>query len=141
MLVVRKSRIKGAGRGLFTTSKVRKGDLIIEYIGEKLTWKQCLKKYKGKLEKLAYVFAVNDNNCLDAYLYPDALASFANDANGTIGKKKYHNNSEYRIRKGKPYILATKNIPANSEIFVDYGNEYWDAIREREEEAKEKELK
>lgn len=141
MLVVRKSRIKNAGRGLFTTSRIRKGDQVVEYIGQKLTWKQCLKKYKGKLEKLTYVFAVNDDNCIDAYLYPEALASFANDANGTVGKKKYHNNCEYRVRKHRPYIIATKNIPPNTEILVDYGDEYWEAIREREEEAHEKELK
>jgi hypothetical protein len=28
MLVVKKSKIKGAGMGLFTTSPIRKGDLI-----------------------------------------------------------------------------------------------------------------
>jgi len=27
------------------------------------------------------------------------------------------------------YILASKNIPANAEIFVPYGKEYWDAVR------------
>ena len=34
----------------------------------------------------------------------------------------------------KVYITATKNIPANGEIFVGYGKEYWDVIRENRRE-------
>jgi hypothetical protein len=141
MLVVRKSRIKGAGRGLFTTSRIRKGDVIVEYLGEKLTWKQCLKRYKKDLTKLLYVFCINDDNCVDAKYTPDELAQYANDANGTPKeKRKYENNCEYNIIKGKPYIVATKNIPANSEILVDYGDDYWEAVTENQE-AKEKKTK
>src|SRR6267154_1086598 len=106
MLKVRPSRIRGAGRGLFTTSRIRKGDVIVEYLGEKLTWKQCIKRYKKNLKELAYVFSVSDDNCIDAKPVPDALAKYANDANGSVGK--YKNNAEYRIIKGRPYIVATK---------------------------------
>lgn len=139
MLVVRKSRIKGAGRGLFTTSRIRKGDAIVEYLGEKLTWKQCLKRYKKDLTQLLYVFCVNDDNCIDAKYTTDELAQYANDANGTPkGKRKYENNCEYNIIKGRPYIVATKNIPANSEILVDYGDDYWEAVQENKEEKEKK---
>ena len=141
MLVVRKSRIKGAGRGLFTTSRIRKGDAIVEYLGEKLTWKQCLKRYKQDLTQLLYVFCVNDDNCIDAKYTTDELAQYANDANGTPKeKRKYENNCEYNIIKGRPYIVATKNIPPNSEILVDYGDDYWEAVQENKEE-KEKQGK
>lgn len=140
MLVVRKSRIKGAGRGLFTTSKIRKDDVIVEYLGDKLTWKQCLQRYKKDLTKLLYVFAVSDDNCIDAKPCPDELAQYANDANGTEIGKRHENNSEYRIIKKRPYIVATTDIGPGAEILVDYGDEYWEAIRENamEEEKKKK---
>jgi hypothetical protein len=34
------------------------------------------------------------------------------------------------VRKGKPYIVATRTIKAGTEILVGYGNEYWDAMKE-----------
>lgn len=128
MLVVRKSIIPGAGKGLRTTSPIRKGDVIVEYKGEKLTWDQCLKRYKKDIHNAAYLFYVSHKNCIDARDTMDALARYANDANGFVKKKGIKNNSEYRIIKGKPYIVATKNIPANSEIFVDYAGDYWEMM-------------
>lgn len=130
MLKVKPSRIEGAGRGLFTTSKIRKGDTIVEYLGEKLTWKQCLRKYKHNPHELVYVFSVTDENCIDAHSKTDGLAKFANDANGSFDVGRYANNCEYQIIKGRPYIVATKNINPNKEILVDYGDEYWEAMSE-----------
>jgi hypothetical protein len=138
MLVVRKSRIPNAGKGLFTTSAIRKGDVVVEYLGDKLTWKQCLKRYKNREHELLYVFCVTDDNCIDAKPQPHELAQYANDANGGAKNKKFKNNSQYNIIKKRAYIVATKNIPANSEILVDYGDEYWDAVRENAEKADKK---
>ncbi|HTL82819.1 MAG TPA: SET domain-containing protein [Bacteroidia bacterium] len=142
MLVVKKSRIKDAGKGLFTTSRIRKGDVIVEYLGERITWKQALRRYKGREEELLYIFEINEQNCIDAHAFPHALAAYANDANGTkhLGGKKhsFRNNCEYDVIKGRPYIVATKDIGPNSEIFVDYGEEYWEAIVESLEKDKKK---
>jgi SET domain-containing protein len=139
MLVVRKSRIPNAGRGLFTTSPIRKGDVIVEYLGDKLTWKQVLQRYKHNLDEVRYVFCITDDNCIDAKPRKEELAQYANDANGG-GKKNnpFRNNCEYSIIKKRPYIVAKKNIPANAEILVDYGDEYWEAIRENEETERKK---
>lgn len=141
MLVVRKSGIDEAGKGLFTTSRIRRGDTIVEYLGEKMTWKQCLKKYKNNAHELVYVFSVTDENCIDAHAAPDALARFANDANGTEFGKRHKNNSEYRIIKKRPYIVATREIKAGTEILVDYGDEYWDAIRENMMDTEKEKVK
>ena len=37
-------------------------------------------------------------------------------------------NTQYEVIKGKPYIVATRNIKAGSEIFVSYGKDYWKAM-------------
>ena len=35
------------------------------------------------------------------------------------------NNCCYEIRKGTPYIVASRNLKAGEEIFVSYGRGYW----------------
>jgi SET domain-containing protein len=129
MLIVKKSRIKGAGKGLFTTSRIRKGDVIVEYQGEKMTWAQIMKRYKNDLKEARYVFHITDANCVDAQYTLDALARYANDANGP-GKNVsgLKNNAEYKVIKKKPYIIATKNIGPGSEILVDYSGDYWEVM-------------
>ena len=128
MFKVKKSKLPDAGKGLFTTTRIKKGELIVEYTGEKLTWKEAEERYKDS-ENMAYVFHISPKNCIDAMPCPDALARYANDANATL-TKKVKNNSEYQIIKRKAFIVATKNIPANSEILVDYGDDYWEIVEE-----------
>jgi SET domain-containing protein len=137
MLVVKKSRIKGAGKGLFTTSRIRKGDLIVEYKGVKSTWDQAMRKYKD-VKEARYIFHISDKNTIDAQFTPEELARYANDAEAPIpgAKHGFKNNSEYQVVKGKPYIVASKNIGAGAEIFVDYSGDYWEVMLEEEEETK-----
>lgn len=142
MLVVKKSRIKGAGMGLFTTSPIRKGDLIVEYQGERMTWAQAMKRYDNDITAARYLFHISDKNTIDAQRTMDALARYANDANGP-GKTRLKNNSEYAIVKGKPYIKASEKIGAGAEILVDYSGDYWEVMlaEEKEKEGKKKSKK
>lgn len=128
MLIVKKSRLKGVGKGLFTTSPIRKGDQIVEYKGELLTWKQCERRYGKNISKAKYLFHISYKNVVDAQRTPKELARYANDAEGFVKHKIFRNNAEYDVIKRKPYIVATKNIRAGEEIFVDYQQEYWESI-------------
>lgn len=128
----------GAGKGLFTTSPIRKGDKVVEYKGEKMTWDQCKKRYGMKIDLAAYLYYVSYKNCIDARDTPNELARYANDANGYTKVKGLKNNSEYDNFDGVPYIVATKNIPAGSEIYVNYEDEYWDALKEGNKEREKK---
>lgn len=128
MLKIKKSRLPHAGKGLFTTSRIRKGDVIVEYKGEKMTWSGCVKRYGKNVNKAPYLFHVSNSNCVDAQRTTKELARYANDANGFSQKAGLKNNSEYDVIKGKPYIIATKEIAAGSEIFVDYAGDYWEAL-------------
>lgn len=137
MLVVKKSRIKGAGKGLFTTSRIRKGDVIVEYKGIKSTWDQAMKKYKD-VKEARYIFHITDKNTVDAQYTPHELARYANDAEAPIPgvKRRFKNNAHYEVIKSKPYIVAAKNIGPGAEIFVDYSGDYWEVMLEEEEETK-----
>ena len=42
MLKVKKSTLPGAGKGLFTLNDIDKGEIVCEYEGERITWKQAI---------------------------------------------------------------------------------------------------
>ncbi len=129
-LVIRKSKIPGAGKGLFTTEPIKKGEKIVEYTGENITWAEC-KKRNELLEGFgAYYFYVSERKCVDAQNSPDAMARYANDAAGLMRIPGIRNNSNYAVIEGKPYIVASRNIKPGEEIFVSYGRDYWKVIRE-----------
>ena len=125
-LSIKKSLLPGAGRGLFTKKRIPKGTRIVEYKGKVSSWKEADHRNGGN----GYIYYVKRNHVIDALPRPRALARYANDAHGMIRKKGITNNSEYVEDGLKVYIESKKDIPANSEILVGYGKEYWDVIRE-----------
>lgn len=134
-LYVKRSLLPGAGRGLFTKVPIKKGTRIVEYKGEVMTWKE--------VEKMAdyrngYVFYFNLKYVIDAWRTKKSVAHFANDAAGIVRVKGLKNNSEYKTKGKRCFITAVEDIPARAEILVDYGREYWQAIRYNIREEKRK---
>ena len=124
-LFVKKSTIPDAGKGLFTKTFIKKGTRIVEYKGRRSTWKEV----KDEDGKNGYIFYINRNNVIDGLPYKSALARYANDARGLVRIKGLSNNCDYIVDGVRAYIEAKKDIPAGSELFVDYGKDYWKVIR------------
>ncbi|MCE3259196.1 MAG: hypothetical protein K0S12_837 [Bacteroidetes bacterium] len=126
-LIVKTSQLPRAGKGLYTTTPIKKGERVIEYKGEIINWKQ----YKKRVEenKDGYLFYVSDDLCIDAYPTPQYKARYANDAAGIKRVRGLRNNCIYEIVDDKCFIVATRDIKAGEEIFVNYTKEYWDAVR------------
>jgi SET domain-containing protein len=125
-LIVKKSTLPGAGKGLFTKVSISKGTRIVEYKGKIVTWKEVEAMAD---ERNGYVFHFNNQYCIDAWKTKKGVAHFANDARGIARIEGVKNNSEYVTEKKRCYIEASKDIPSGSEILVGYGGEYWQAIR------------
>lgn len=125
-MVIKKSTLPGAGKGLFTKVFIPKGTRIVEYKGEIVTWKEVEKMAD---DRNGYVFFFNNRYCIDAWKTKKGIAHYANDARGIVRVKGINNNSEYVTEGKRCYIEATKDIPAGSEILVGYGAEYWQVIR------------
>jgi SET domain-containing protein len=123
-LVVKRSRLPRAGKGLFTKKFIPKGSRIVEYKGRITTWKEVPKNGFNR-----YIFYVKKNHVIDAEPYEKAIARYANDAGGLMRNKGVTNNATYEQDGLRIFITARKDIPAGSEILVDYGKEYWQAIR------------
>ncbi len=124
-LLVKRSRIARAGKGLFTKIPIRKGEYIIEYTGVITTWKNVLQSedFNG------YVFYINRNHVIDAKEVLDSLGRYVNDAKGITKMQGLSNNAKYIENKGKVFVQAIRDIPAGSEILVSYKKGYWDVIR------------
>jgi SET domain-containing protein len=123
-LVVKRSTLPNAGKGLYTKKLIPKGTRIVEYKGRVRTWKEAAHEDNG------YIYYVTRNHVIDAKPFPKALGRYANDASGVVRIKGITNNSEYVQDKDKRvYIESKREIPAGGEILVGYGKEYWDVIR------------
>ena len=125
-LRVQKSTIPNGGKGLFVINKkinnntilFRKGDRIIEYSGEIIDDEELDRRYKD--EAAPYTLEVEPDINIDC--------ACARSAGGIANTKPSHNNAVFRLdeqsRQHKVYLVATKNIRNNSEVFVSYGRTY-----------------
>ena len=134
--VVKKSSLPGAGKGLYTKRDIKKGERIVEYLGEIVTEAELDRRAEKDI--YGYAFYISKKKCIDAYFTPKELARYANDAKGLTKIKGVNNNCCYVVYKNSGWIKAEKNIQAGSEIFVAYGAEYWKDIRDNIKLDKEK---
>jgi SET domain-containing protein len=125
-LFVKKSTIPDSGKGLFTKKFIPKGTRVVEYKGKISAWKDV----KDEDGRNGYIFYINRNHVINALPVKSALARYANDARGLVKITGLNNNCDYITDGLKAYIESKKDIPAGSEIFVDYGKDYWKVIRE-----------
>jgi len=124
-VVIKKSILPGAGKGLFAKAFIPKGTHIVEYKGRITTWRDVDDNDGNN----GYIYYVKRHHVIDASRHTDAFGRYANDARGLKKVKGVTNNAEYKEEGLKVFIVAKKNISAGSEILVEYGKEYWDVIR------------
>lgn len=127
ILFISQSTLPDAGKGLFTSEAIKKGERIVEYKGRIRTWKDVEKNadvFNG------YIFYIKQNYVIDAKTYIKSFGRYANDAHGLVRVKGITNNAEYQEDNKKVFIHATRNIPAGAEILVGYGKDYWDVVKE-----------
>jgi len=124
-LEVKKSKIKGSGKGLFTKVHIKKGKLINQFTG-KLIKNEKVEELNNN-NKLLYLIEWDEKHTLNVE-NSNCLAKYANDAEGIKKTKGFSNNSEICFEKNKLFLRAIKDIEAGEEIYVSYGKEYWDNI-------------
>jgi len=130
-LLVKKSTIPGAGKGLFTKKFIPKGKRIVEYKGKISTWKDV--DHHDGLNP--YIYYVNRYHVIDSFNYKKNLARYANDAKGSQNGIKLMNNCYFVIEENRVFLESKRDIPANSELLVGYGKEYWDILTYNKSQA------
>ena len=124
-LFVKASTLPDAGKGLFTKVDIAKNEIITEYEGELVTWKDVEDDVDN-----AYIFHITDDAVIDARNNKKTFGRYANDAAGLRRIKGIRNNAEYVEEGTRVFLRAKQNIPAGSEVFVSYGPLYWKQVRE-----------
>ena len=120
-LVVKTSTLPNAGKGLFTTKELKKKRrLHMKYQGDILTPEQNDERHgASQYDHNAYGLQVGDS-IIDASC-KRGLMSLANGS-----KSKSTSNAEF-TKSG--YVRTTKKIPANKEILVHYGKDYFKSAK------------
>lgn len=124
-LFIRRSKIPGAGKGLFTRVDIPRGTRIVEYKGRLVKWKDV----KDQDGHNGYIFKISSRWAVDALPSVKTFGRYANDAYGLQRVEGLRNNSEYEVEGKKVYIDAFRNIRKGDEILVGYGAAYWSLIR------------
>lgn len=99
-----------AGLGLFAGEDIKKGETIIEYIGNILNKEEADKRVTAQ-----YLFEVTRNKTIDG----TPRWNTARYANHSCVP-----NAESDIKKGRVFVIAIKNIKEGEEIVYDYGEEF-----------------
>ncbi len=105
---VKKSR---TGLGLFASRPYKKGEFVIEYVGDIIDQEEANRR-GGQ-----YLFEVNRKITIDGSLRSN-VARYINHA--CKGE-----NCEVRIKKGRVFIHTIKPVLSGEEFSYDYGKEFW----------------
>lgn len=101
------------GRGVFALRSIPKGTRIIEYTGERISWKQAqeLPPNDPKNPHHTFFFSLDNGMVINA------------GVNGNDARWINHSctpNCEIRDQNGRIYIYALRNLKNGEELFYDY---------------------
>ena len=117
---LKKSTLHRAGKGLFVKRDFANNEKIGEYKGQKMT----RTAFENQVPESAFGYRFK-NHILDAKKTQSCIGRNINDA-----RDPARNNVEFvdRLRQNKVDILTTKPVKSGSELFLDYGPNYWGAV-------------
>jgi SET domain-containing protein len=109
---VRRSGVHG--KGVFALRTIDEGSEIIEYIGERISWKEALKRHPHDPSdpNHTFYFHIDDKHVIDAAVGGNA-ARWINHACTP--------NCEADETDGRVFIKALRDIQPGEELFYDYG--------------------
>ena len=139
---IKKSLIKGAGKGVFSTNFIKKSSFITEYFGKFISQKQANNLEKNKdIEYLHYTINLNSGELLLGDMTSkntEKCGQLLNDIKTLKNPKKLILNNakeyiksaelvncEFIEKNGKMYIVSLRDIQKGEELYVHYGYGYW----------------
>ncbi len=123
-LEIRQSDIQG--RGAFATRNIRKGTRIIEYLGQRISWRTADKRYDDETmgRHHTFLFTVDDRVCIDGAVNGNDARFLNHSCDG---------NCEAVTDRKRIFIEARRNIRAGEELLYDYQYERTEDHTEEDE--------
>jgi hypothetical protein len=119
-----KSRIKGAGQGLFTTMYLPKSTCLGVYAGKRLTKKQVDEDYGVGENYLAeYVIHLGDS---PVYIDGSINGNDLRLINDYHDSERPENSPNAEVLEKDGLIILTKDVFPGDEIYIDYGDTYFE---------------
>jgi SET domain-containing protein len=108
------------GKGVFAIVDIAKNTKIIEYIGERISWKKAVKRHPHDPSQPTHTFyfGLDDGSVIDA-LFGGNASMWINHS----CKPNCKAIEEDVGKKSRVFLYANKNIKAGEELFYDYGLE------------------
>jgi hypothetical protein len=131
-LQVGESLIPGAGLGLFSTRAREKGELLCRYHGTLLRTCEAL-----RLADKSYLMRLGPQCYVDARDHVDVLCRYMNDCRNRRG---YNVAFQKLPDEGCALALASRDLAAGEELYVDYGKWYWLGFKEGVHRLSDEEL-
>ncbi len=109
------TRLSGVhGKGVFAVQDLAEGEVLLEYVGEIISWKEALRRHPHdpKDPNHTFYFQIDDARVIDA------------KHGGNSSRWINHScapNCEADEDGGRVFIKALRNIKAGQELFYDYG--------------------
>ena len=102
------------GKGVFALTSIPAGEIIIEYTGEIIDWKEALRRHPHdpKDPNHTFYFHINENHVIDA-LYGGNSSRWINHS--------CEPNCEADEDEGRVFIKSLRLIRAGEELSYDYG--------------------
>jgi SET domain-containing protein len=111
-IVVRQSGVHG--KGVFAADAIEAGERLIEYKGERISWKEALRRHPHNPDEPnhTFYFALDDGDVIDGKVKGNS-ARWINHSCAP--------NCEAEEIEGHVYIHALRDIAQGEELFYDYG--------------------
>lgn len=109
---VRRSGVHG--KGVYALRPIAKGQTVVEYVGEVISWKEAQRRHPSNPDdpNHTFYFHLDDTHVIDAGVGGNA-ARWINHA--------CEPNCEADEEDGRVFIRALRNIAPGEELFYDYG--------------------
>ena len=123
-LELRTSEIQGTGA--FATRNIKKGTRIIEYLGQRISWRTADKRYDDTRmgRHHTFLFTVDAKVVIDGAVHGNAARFLNHSCDG---------NCEAIDDRKRIFIEARRNIKAGEELLYDYQYERTDEHTEADE--------
>ena len=114
------------GTGAFATRTIKKGTRIIEYLGQRVSWRTADKRYDDENMKRhhTFLFTVDEKVCIDGAV---------NGSDARFINHSCDGNCEATNERKRIFIDARRNIKAGEELLYDYAYERTDEHTEEDE--------